>query len=112
MAPPFSLRQYRKAQESFARLCAEPTDDSPSPPMPPARRGTARLVAPPGHPTRAALLRAQLELAARPDADPAPAALAELEHDLLAANAALWRREELPDLPGITWGDFERGFSA
>jgi Ran GTPase-activating protein (RanGAP) involved in mRNA processing and transport len=93
----------RKLAKLFARLCAAPADDGP-------RRDIARLFADSQHVARAALITTQLELANIADGDPTRAALVELERRLLAEHAEAWRRAELPQLPGVTWGDFERGF--
>jgi Ran GTPase-activating protein (RanGAP) involved in mRNA processing and transport len=93
----------RKVAKLFARLCAAPADDAP-------RRDIARLLADTQHVARAALITVQLELAIIADGDPTRAALAEVERRLLAEHGEAWRRAELPQLPGVTWGHFERGF--
>ncbi len=106
MVSPFlALFRGRKVQDFFARLRAAPADDAP-------RREIARLLVRSGYVARAALIKAQLELAGCPENDPVRPALVELERNLLAEHGAAWRREELPELPGIVWGEFKRGFPA
>src|SRR5215471_4120084 len=58
---------------------------------------------------RAEFIRIQCELAKLPRKDSRRRELSAREIDLLAVNGGRWR-DELPELKGIIWRDFERGF--
>jgi uncharacterized protein (TIGR02996 family) len=58
---------------------------------------------------RAEFIRVQCELARPADGRPRRHALAEREAELCDARGGEWLAR-LPDLPGVEWGDFRRGF--
>jgi uncharacterized protein (TIGR02996 family) len=59
---------------------------------------------------RGEFIRVQCELARLPKKDRKRAALEARERELLQEHEAAWR-SELPGVPGLQWGPFERGFS-
>src|SRR5687768_10033871 len=62
-----------------------------------------------GDPDRAELIRLQCRRAQLADNDALAGPLAAQEAKLLSQHGQRWRAA-LPALPGITWGDFSRGF--
>jgi uncharacterized protein (TIGR02996 family) len=64
-----------------------------------------------GESERAEFIRIQYALASLDAEDPRHADLTERQSDLLEAHKKGWRAS-LPELDGVTWGDFRRGFVA
>jgi uncharacterized protein (TIGR02996 family) len=62
-----------------------------------------------GQPARAEFIRVQCALAKTDEGAPEYLDLLDREQDLLAAHGEAWR-SELPNLPGVRWGHWQRGF--
>jgi uncharacterized protein (TIGR02996 family) len=60
---------------------------------------------------RGEFIRVQVELARLPKGAPRRRGLMKRQRELLRVHDAAWRAE-LPTLPGVIWGPFERGFPA
>jgi uncharacterized protein (TIGR02996 family) len=89
----------------LADICARPDDDAP-------RLIFADWLDEHGDAAdraRAELIRVQCRLAALPDEHRERPPLEERSRELLALHEAGWRAQ-LPSLPGVRWGDWERGF--
>jgi uncharacterized protein (TIGR02996 family) len=85
-------------------VLADPDDDAP-------RLIYADWLDENGDGQRAEFIRIQCQLARLPAHDGRRVALAWRERALFDANAHVWRAE-LPQLEGVAWGNFERGFVA
>lgn len=83
-------------------ICADPGDDD-------ARLVYADWLAEHGDAARAEFIRLQLSRAKLPAWDPERVRLELRERALLAEHGERWR-QELPELKGVAWGGFERGF--
>jgi len=88
----------------LAAVLAAPDDDAP-------RLVYADWLDEHGRPDRAAFIRLQVELARVPAYDPLREVLSRKAGRLLDLHQDEWLAE-LPDIPGVTWGAFERGFVA
>jgi uncharacterized protein (TIGR02996 family) len=93
-----------EAAAFLEHIRANPTDDAP-------RLVYADWLDEHGQPERAAFIRIQIERAGLPKWDALQVGLSFRERALLRANLGRWR-DELPTLPGVTWGAFRRGFVA
>jgi uncharacterized protein (TIGR02996 family) len=85
-------------------ILAQPDDDLP-------RLIYADWLEEQGDAPRAEFIRVQCELAGMSRNDPRRREMSAREIDLLAENGGRWRRE-LPEVRGVLWQDFERGFPA
>jgi uncharacterized protein (TIGR02996 family) len=85
----------------LASIAADPEDDT-------ARLAYADFVEENGDTDRAAFIRNQVELSRTKANDPAYRLLVKRNVRFLYDHVPGWRAE-LPQLPGITWGDFNRG---
>ena len=83
-------------------ILAEPDDDTP-------RLIYADWLEEHGDPNRADFIRVQIEHARLPRWDARQVRLQLHERELLAHYGARWRAD-LPDIHGVTWGEFRRGF--
>jgi uncharacterized protein (TIGR02996 family) len=90
------------SDEAFLHaICENPQDDAP-------RLIYADWLEEHGKPERAEFIRVDVELARLDEDDPRWPALAARGRELLERHGDEWRR--LPNLPGIRWGRWERGF--
>jgi uncharacterized protein (TIGR02996 family) len=92
------------AQGFLDDICQNPSDDAP-------RLIYADWLDDHNDPARAEFIRVQCELARLDPNDLSRPALIEREAALLAAHEPTWRAA-LPDIPGVCWGHFARGFVA
>jgi uncharacterized protein (TIGR02996 family) len=89
-------------QAFLSDIIDNPADDSP-------RLVYADWLDDQGESARGEFIRIQCRRSALPGDDPEQRLLAACESDLLARHESAWRAE-LPQLDGITWEDFKRGF--
>jgi uncharacterized protein (TIGR02996 family) len=94
----------RDARSFLEAICANPDDDT-------SRLVYADYLAEHGHEERAEFIRLQIERAALPEWDGRWFTLSVREKALLARHEQEWR-EELPDIRGVVWGEYRRGFVA
>lgn len=85
-------------------ICANPEDDAP-------RLVFADWLAENGEEERGSFIRLQVQAAALPDDDPRRLVMEEQAEELENRHGKAWTAE-LPELPGVTWGRFHRGFVA
>jgi len=90
------------AEALLAAIREAPEDDLP-------RLAYADWLEENGDPQRAEFIHVQIERANLPDGDERDAGLAGRERDLLRAGRGQWLRG-LPEIGGIEWGEFSRGF--
>ncbi|MCA9605089.1 MAG: hypothetical protein KC619_05820 [Myxococcales bacterium] len=91
----------RRVVEAHEAVCADPEDEG-------LREALAAAWEAADEPERARFMRLQVERASLPRWDARTIGLELEERALLARHEARWRAE-LPTLPGVTWGGFERG---
>jgi uncharacterized protein (TIGR02996 family) len=89
------------ADAFLAEILANPEDDAP-------RLVFADWLEDHGQPERAEFIRTQIELSRLPGGGARRRGLRAREGALLRQHGRAWRAE-LPVLPGVEWGDFERG---
>ncbi|MBA4186484.1 MAG: hypothetical protein C0467_00555 [Planctomycetaceae bacterium] len=94
----------KAAERLLAAVCADPDDNT-------ARLAYADFLEGHGEPERAEFIRLQIELAQLPAWDRKAKLLRFRERLLLVRHGEDWRKE-LPELGGVEWGKFERGFVA
>jgi uncharacterized protein (TIGR02996 family) len=92
----------RTASQLFAAIAANPADDT-------VRLAYADFLEEHDDPDRAEFIRTQVELSRLPAWDKRSKLLRLRERLLLIRHGERWR-EELPQIAGVTWGRFVRGF--
>src|SRR6478735_4473332 len=93
----------RETQSNFLQTILEqPDDDSP-------RLIYADWLDEEGDADRAEFIRAQIRLRSVPSDDPAHASLSERIQSLQQRHGVEWIRQ-LPEIPGVHWEIFDRGF--
>src|SRR5581483_435226 len=92
----------RTASQLLTAISANPTDDT-------VRLAYADFLEERDDPERAEFIRTQVELARLPAWDKRAKPLRLRERLLLVRHGERWR-DELPQIAGVTWGRFERGF--
>lgn len=102
MPPPTTKAKSKSADRLLAAICAAPDDDA-------ARLAYADFLDEHGEPERAEFIRLQIDLAHLPAWDRKAKLLRFRERLLLLRHGEEWRAQ-LPELGGVEWGKFERGF--
>src|SRR4051794_26331432 len=92
----------RTASQLLAAISAHPADDT-------VRLAYADFLEEHDQPERAEFIRTQVELSRLPAWDRRAKPLRLRERLLLVRHGERWRAE-LPQITGVTWGRFERGF--
>ncbi|MCE9561703.1 MAG: TIGR02996 domain-containing protein [Planctomycetes bacterium] len=100
--PSTTKAKAKNADALLAAVCADPDDDT-------ARLAYADFLEEHKNPERAEFIRVQIELAQLSPWDRKAKLLRFRERLLLVRHGEGWRAE-LPELGGVEWGKFERGF--